>query len=49
MYICIYIYIYSLLLDNIGRLESSANLTDDSDSDIYSDLSDTDDNGMLLS
>ncbi|KAL9558888.1 hypothetical protein MBANPS3_000665 [Mucor bainieri] len=32
----------NLLLDNIGRLESSSNLTDDSDSDNYSDLSDTD-------
>ncbi|KAG1119378.1 hypothetical protein G6F42_012988 [Rhizopus arrhizus] len=32
----------NLLLDNIGRLESLSNLTDDSDSDNYSDLSDTD-------
>lgn len=35
-------YTSSLLLDNIGRLESLSNLTDDSDSDNYSDLSDTD-------
>ncbi|CEP14767.1 hypothetical protein [Parasitella parasitica] len=33
----------NLLLDNIGRMESSSNLTDESDSDIYSDLSYTDD------
>ncbi|GAN04762.1 conserved hypothetical protein [Mucor ambiguus] len=32
----------NLLLDNIGRLESLSNLTDDSDSDNYSDLSDID-------
>ncbi|KAI8645591.1 F/Y-rich N-terminus-domain-containing protein [Parasitella parasitica] len=33
----------NLLLDNIGRMESSSNLTDDSDSDICSDLSGSDD------
>lgn len=34
---------FSLLLDNIGRIESSNRMSDDSDSDLYSDLSDTDD------
>lgn len=33
----------NLLLDNIGRIESSNRMSDDSDSDLYSDLSDTDD------
>ncbi|KAK4509199.1 uncharacterized protein ATC70_007549 [Mucor velutinosus] len=32
----------NLLLDNIGRLQSLSNLTDDSDSDNYSDLLDSD-------
>jgi hypothetical protein len=34
---------FSLLLDNIGRLESMNRTEDESDSDLYSDLSDTDD------
>ncbi|CAO3647126.1 unnamed protein product [Mucor hiemalis] len=33
----------NLLLDNIGRIESANRTSDDSDSDLYSDLSDTDD------
>ena len=31
------------MLDNIGRLEHLQNISDDSDSDLYSDLTDTED------
>lgn len=46
-HLCILSFLYthcptSLLLDNIGRLEN-LRASDDSDSDLYSDLSDTDD------